>query len=263
MIRTTVYQALQGAASHRGRIVSTVLLVSIIASVLCVVLESMDQVMALYAVPINMVNLIAVSVFIVEYLLRVWTCIEDPRYKHPLIGRLRFIMSPMMIIDALAILPSFLVGIGIDLRSLRLFRSFRLFRVLKMARYVSALDTMKNVLHQKKHQLVMTVGILFFMLLITSSLMYELEHETQPQSFSSIPATMWWAVASLTTVGYGDIYPITPLGKLLAAVTAILGVGLVALPAGILASGFSSEVSQATKPVCPKCGEETKTASSE
>jgi voltage-gated potassium channel len=107
-----------------------------------------------------------------------------------------------------------------------------------------------------------TVGIVFFLLLNTSSLMYELEHETQPQSFSSIPATMWWAVASLTTVGYGDIYPITPLGKLLAAVTAILGIGLVALPAGILASGFSSEVSQAVHPVCPKCRDDLKRANS-
>jgi voltage-gated potassium channel len=258
MNRTKIYQVLQGADAQYGRIVSTVLLVSIVASVVCVVFESMDQVMALYSMPITVVNTIAVSVFVIEYIARIWTCTEDPRYQHPVGGRLRYMVSPMMIIDALAILPSILFGIGIDLRSLRLLRSFRLFRVLKLARYVAALDTIKDVLHKKKHQLVMTVGIVFFLLLITSSLMYELEHEAQPQEFSSIPATMWWAVASLTTVGYGDIYPITALGKLLAAVTAVLGVGLVALPAGILASGFSSEISQGAGPMCAKCGDEMK-----
>ncbi|MFM8770396.1 MAG: ion transporter, partial [Candidatus Kapaibacterium sp.] len=155
-------------------------------------------------------------------------------------GRIRYALSPMMIIDLLAIAPVFLVGLGFDMRSLRLFRTIRLFRVLKVARYVRALDTIRHVLTVKREQLGMAIGIVLFLLLVTSSLMYELEHEAQPDAFSSIPATMWWAVASLTTVGYGDIYPITPLGKTLAAISAVLGVGLVALPAGILASGFSS-----------------------
>jgi len=163
----------------------------------------------------------------------------------------------MMVIDLLAIAPVFLIGLGMDLRSLRMFRTVRLFRIFKVTRYVRALETIKHVLRDKREQLAMTIGIVLFLLLITSSLMYELEHDAQPQAFSSIPATMWWAVASLTTVGYGDLYPITPLGKLLAAISAVLGVGLVALPAGILASGFSQETKENIPTQCPHCGKST------
>lgn len=237
--RKQVYAALnsQGAA---GRFVGGLLLMCIGASVTSVVLESVEPVRAEYAGIFEMINAIVVVVFVVEYVLRVWTCVEEPTYAHRLTGRMRYVLTPMMIVDALAIAPVFLVGLGFDLRTLRMFRTVRLFRVLKVARYIRALDTIRHVLAVKREQLGMSIGIVLFLLLVTSSLMYELEHDAQPRAFSSIPATMWWAVASLTTVGYGDIYPITPLGKLLAAVSAILGVGLVALPAGILASGFSS-----------------------
>jgi voltage-gated potassium channel len=257
MKRRQVYAVLSGAVPGVSRQINVLLITAIVVSMLCVVLESMHEVVASYGMLIHTANNIAVGIFVIEYLLRVWTCVENPKYRHNIKGRLRFIISPMMVIDALAIMPALLLGIGLDLRSLRLFRALRLFRVLKMARYVTALDAIRNVLHQKRHQLAVTVGIVFFLLLVTSSLMYELEHEAQPNAFSSIPATMWWAVASLTTVGYGDIFPITPLGKFLAAVTAVLGVGLVALPAGILASGFSTEVSS-RDPVrkCHECGAE-------
>lgn len=238
-LRGRVYGALNSEGAV-GKVVGKVLLVCIGASVSSVVLESVASIRAQYGAMFDAINAVVVAVFLAEYALRIWTCVESPVYAHPLLGRLRYAFTPMMIIDLLAVTPAFLFGIGFDSRSLRLFRTIRLFRVLKLARYVHALDAIKHVLVVKREQLIIAVGIVLFLLLVTSSIMFELEHVAQPEAFSSIPATMWWAVASLTTVGYGDIYPITPLGKLLAAVIAVLGVGLVAIPAGILASGFSS-----------------------
>lgn len=238
-IRGRVYGALNSEGAW-GKAVGMVLLVCIGASVTSVVLESVASIRGQYGAMFDVINAVVVAVFLAEYALRIWTCVESPLYENPWLGRLRYAFTPMMIVDLLAIAPAFLIGIGFDSRSLRLFRTIRLFRVLKVARYVRALDTIRQVLIVKREQLVMAIGIVLFLLLVTSSIMFELEHDAQPESFSSIPATMWWAVASLTTVGYGDIYPITPLGKMLAAVSAVLGVGLVALPAGILASGFSS-----------------------
>ena len=237
-IRSKVFGALNSEGAI-GKTISRVLLLCIGVSITTVILESVKSIRAEYGIALEAINSVIVAVFVIEYLLRLWTCIENPQYPGGVIGRFRYAFTPMMIVDLLAIAPVFLVGLGFDLRSLRLFRTIRLFRVLKVARYVRALDTIRHVLSAKRDQLGMAIGIVLFLLLVTSSLMYELEHEAQPEAFSSIPATMWWAVASLTTVGYGDIYPITPLGKTLAAVSAVLGVGLVALPAGILASGFS------------------------
>lgn len=238
-MRSKVYAALNSEGAV-GRAVGRLLLLCIGASITTVVLESVKSIRAEHGVMFEAVNDVIVAVFVIEYLLRLWTCVENPLYAGGVAGRTRYALTPMMIIDLMAITPAFLVGLGFDLRSLRLFRTIRLFRVLKVARYVRALDTIRHVLMVKREQLGMAIGIVLFLLLVTSSLMYELEHEAQPEAFSSIPATMWWAVASLTTVGYGDIYPITPLGKMLASISAVLGVGLVALPAGILASGFSS-----------------------
>jgi voltage-gated potassium channel len=240
-----------------GRVIGTVLLFCIGVSIATVVLESVEWIDRSYGAMLETINNAVVVVFLAEYALRLWTCVELPQYRHPVIGRLRYVFTPMMIIDLLAIAPVFLIGFGMDLRSLRMFRTVRLFRVFKVTRYVRALETIRHVLRDKREQLAMTIGIVLFLLLITSSLMYELEHDAQPQAFSSIPATMWWAVASLTTVGYGDLYPITPLGKLLAAISAVLGVGLVALPAGILASGFSSDTHDHHAVRCPHCGKGT------
>jgi voltage-gated potassium channel len=255
--RARVFAALNSEGAL-GRRVSRVLLYCIILSVAMLVMESVEWIRVDHGVLFERLNGAIMLVFVAEYILRLWTCVEIPTYAHPVLGRVRYALTPFMLIDLLAISPLFLVSLGIDLRSMRLFRTVRLFRVLKIARYVHALDAIKKVLIVKRHQLGVTVGIVFFLLLVTSALMYELEHEAQPHAFSSIPATMWWAVASLTTVGYGDIYPITPLGKLLAAVSAVLGVGLVALPAGILASGFSSQTeaehSSEHSAVCPHCG---------
>ena len=146
-----------------------------------------------------------------------------------------------------------------DLRFIRIMRFFRLFILIKMYRYSKAMKTLGAVLKLKKEELIVAVLTVIGLLIISSSLMYFIENTAQPDAFSSIPASMWWSIATLTTVGYGDIYPITPLGKLLGAVIAVLGIGLFALPAGMLASGFSEEIQyrkEQDSRCCPHCGKE-------
>jgi len=201
----------------------------------------------------------SVSVFTVEYLVRLWACTSDDRFGHPLKGRLRFAATPLALVDLLAILPFFLpMLIPLDLRFLRALRLFRLFRLLKMARYSQALRILGGTVRHKKEELLIAVFVILILLVIASTLMYSAENDAQPEAFSSIPATMWWGVATLTTVGYGDIYPVTVVGRFLVAIIAILGIGMFALPAGILGSGFIEEIqkTRGERITCPHCGKD-------
>jgi len=136
-------------------------------------------------------------------------------------------------------------------------RLFRLFRLFKLGRYSKSLRTIGNVVYARRGELLVTGFLIFVLLIISSSLLYYAERDAQPDKFSSIPASLWWSVVTLTTVGYGDVFPITPLGKIFGSVISFLGIGLFALPAGILGGGFLEEVkkSKLCKPkVCPHCG---------
>ena len=194
-------------------------------------------------------------VFTVEYGLRLWTCTIQPQFRHPLWGRVKFALMPLAIIDLLAILPFFLFIFFPNLVFIREIHLLRLARLLKIGRYSRSIRTLANVVRAKRQDLLSTIFTVFTLLMISASLVYFAEHASQPKLFSSIPASMWWSVVTLTSVGYGDVYPITPLGKLLGGVIAVLGLGLVALPTGILASGFAEEVQRRrAKPTCPHCG---------
>jgi voltage-gated potassium channel len=200
---------------------------------------------------------ISVVIFSIEYGLRVWTSnLLFPKSK---CAFLKFIFSFMAVIDLLAILPFYIPFIfPYDLRFLRMLRLLRLVRIFKLNRYNNAMNVIVKVLKKEKEKLLTTVFVTSILLLFASSIMYYVENEAQPDKFPNIIASLWWAVATLTTVGYGDVYPITILGKILSGLIAILGIGLVALPTGIISSGFISEVSsQRHKPikVCPHCGE--------
>lgn len=257
MLTTRLYRIFTGEPASRAHdVVSAVLFTAIMLSVVAIVLEAEPGIGQEVRSVLAVADTAFLLLFAAEYVLRVWSCTANPDYAHPVWGRLRYMARPMMIIDLLAIAPMILIGLGVDLRSLRMFRLVRLFRVLKLSRYITAIEKLGRVFQRQRSQLMLAVGVVLFLLLLSSTLMYEVEHHAQPEAFSSITATMWWSVASLTTVGYGDIYPITPLGKILAGIAAILGVGLVALPAGILASGFS-EIAHEDKHqrACPHCGE--------
>ena len=205
----------------------------------------------------------SVIIFTIEYVLRLWSCTVDEQFKAPVWGRLRFARNGMAIIDLLAILPFYVALVipaakALDLRILRSVRLMRIFRLFKLGRYSSAMKTMGRVLRSKKEELGITIFIVFLLLIIASSLMYFVENPVQPEAFSSIPAAMWWGVSTLTTVGYGDIIPVSSTGKALGMIISILGIGLFALPAGILGSGFFEEVQTRRRlpEKCPHCGKE-------
>lgn len=221
----------------------------ILLNVAAVILETVESIHVKYEVAFEYFEIFSVIIFSLEYLVRLWACTAEEKYKHPVWGRLRYMVSTEAIIDLLAIVPFYLpllINHG-DGRILRILRLFRLFRIFKMGRYSLAFGLVTTVLKKRKEELTVSLTLLIVMLIFASSLMYYIENEPGRDGFESIPETMWWGVATLTTVGYGDVYPITPLGKLLGAVIAILGVGLFALPAGIIASGFESELSEKKK----------------
>ena len=202
------------------------------------------------------VEVFSVAVFTVEYLLRVWTApLADPA-RTPLRARLRYLVRPMAVIDLLAILPFYLPFVfPIDLRVLRM---VRLFRLLKINRYTTALGSIGKVLRRKASQLISSVFVVLLLMLVSAVLMYHIENAAQPDKFANALDALWWAVATFTTVGYGDLYPITAAGRLLSAVIALLGIGLVAVPTGIISSGFIEQMNEdAPAPkaaYCPHCG---------
>jgi voltage-gated potassium channel len=205
----------------------------------------------------------SVFIFTIEYLLRLWSCVTDKKYSKPILGRFRYSLTPMAVVDLFAILPFYLPFTGLDLRIIRVFRLLRIFRIAKAARYISSLKLLGRVFKSKKEELVITSIVMIILLIIASSLMYYFEYEVQPEKFADIPTTMWWAIATLTTVGYGDVYPITSEGKIIASIVAILGIGLFALPTGILGAGFVQEFQKSKahseKLTCPHCGKEINT----
>lgn len=204
----------------------------------------------------------SVIVFTIEYLLRLWVSDLIRSEIKPWRARLKFTFSAMAMIDLLAILPFYLPFLfAIDLRILRILRLLRLTRILKINRYTKALSVVIKVIRNKKEQLLSSLFIALMLLVTSSVLMYSAESVAQPDVFYSVIHTMWWSVATLTTVGYGDIYPITSIGKLLASFIAILGIGIVAIPTGIIAAGFTEVIGQngedqeqPVKSFCPYCG---------
>lgn len=203
---------------------------------------------------------VSVAAFAVEYLLRLWTSVENPKCRGAILGRVRYALSPMALIDLIAIAPFFVPWIGTDLLTLRAFRLIRLLRLLKFGRYSEALQLMGRVLARKRGELGSTVVIAGFLLIVAATLLHAAEAEMQPNRFGTLPDSMWWAVVTMTTVGYGDVYPMTGLGKFLGSIVAFMGIGLFALPTGILGAGFLEEAARRNREKnggkkCPHCGE--------
>jgi voltage-gated potassium channel len=247
------------------RVVAVFLMLLILINAVAVVLETVDDLNQRFGSIFYAIEIVSIAIFTAEYLLRLWAAPLDPRYAKPFWGRLRYAFTLMAMVDLLAILPAFLPLIfTVDLRIIRFLRIFRLFRLFKMSRYVESLNSLDDVVRSKKEELVVTLVMITMLLLFSSSLMYVVETEAQPDKFPDIPSAMWWGIATLTTVGYGDVFPITPLGKLLGAFIALLGIGMFALPTGILASGFAEEIKRRQKketicPPCPHCGGDVST----
>lgn len=235
------------------------------ASVLAFLLETVPWIQAAYGRGLALFEAGAVVVFTVEYLGRLWSAPEDERYGGPG-GRLRWMVSPLAIVDLLAILPFYLgFLVPVDLIALRLLRLFRILRLGKIARYSRSLKTMTRVVRRKRRELVMGFFTLTVLLVLASWAMWLTERHAQPEAFTSVPETLWWAVITLTTVGYGDVVPVTTVGRVLAGVLSVIGLGFIALPSGILASGFVEELQEEMRAEeeaghelparCPHCGE--------
>lgn len=232
------------AGGRSGRLVDWFIITLIAANVAAVSLETVAALQTRFGHVFFWFEVISVAVFSVEYLGRLWTAVEADAYDRPVLGRLRFAAKPLLVIDLLAILPFYLAaaGVGLDLRFLRALRLIRVFRLFKVARYSQAIDDFVAVLKERREKLVIAMAANFLVLLVSSSLMYFIEHPAQPEVFSSIPATLWWGVVTLTTVGYGDVVPVTALGQFAGAIVAVLGIGMFAIPAALIATGFIDAV---------------------
>ena len=247
-IKEKLYEILE-PSWEQGKLSSAVdifLILLILANVAVILLETVAPYDTQLYTVFRFFELFSVTIFSIEYILRLWTCTVNPQYSSPFSGRLRYAVTPFALIDLFAILPAFIPFIiPVDLRFLRILRLIRLVRVFKLARYSDEMALFFRVLNRKKDLLFILVSFVAVLVVISSCFLYYAEHDVQPEKFASIPDTMWWSIATLTTVGYGDVYPVTPVGKFFAALTAIFGIGLFALPAGILASGFVEELQRA------------------
>ena len=258
-VRARVHAVMSGAdlTNPLTRVVGMGLATLIILNVIAAALQTVASLHAVWYREFEVFEWFSVAVFTAEYVVRLWACTADPRFRARVLGRVRCALTPIMLIDFIAFAPSYLVHfITLDLRMLRLIRLVRLLRVLKIARYSESLQLLGRVVRARAGELLVTLIGATVLLVIASTVMYYVENEAQPAQFSSIPAAMWWAVETLTTIGYGDILPVTVPGKIINAFIALLGIGLFALPAGILGSGFVEEIQHKwrTGLRCPHCG---------
>lgn len=178
-------------------------------------------------------------IFLVEYLARLWSIAEAPGPGSALAKRLRFLISPLAIIDLIVIVTSLMPFFFVDSAILRLLRLIRIIALAKFTRFSHAVEEISKAVWGRRYELIVTIALAWVLLLLGSVALFWAEGHVQPEKFGSIPRALWWAIITLTTVGYGDVAPITPLGKVLASVVALGGVALVAMPAGIMAAAFS------------------------
>lgn len=242
--RRFVYNILQNDAHDTlfSRCVDYFLIFLILTNVAAVIAESVDQWYYPYQSYFTWFENFSIVIFSIEYLLRFWSVAEEKPNNTTWRQRWQWLKSPSALIDLIAIAPAFLnFFVNIDLRFLRI---LRLFRILKLTRYFASMRILLVVISKEKGSFQAVIFILIIMIVTASSGIYLVENHAQPQEFESIPKAMWWAVVTLTTVGYGDVTPITTAGKILGAIITILGVGLAALPAGILATGLANELAQ-------------------
>ena len=249
-IKRIIFEVIQPSADTSGhdriasRIFDNTILTLIVFSVLSVFICTFSIPDWLFRTLIR-IEFVSIIIFTVEYALRIWTANLLYPELNPVRARIKYITSPMAIIDLISILP-FLLPIlhTYNLVGVRVFRLVRLLRVFKLNRYSDALASIGEVFRSKAQQMIASTFLVFLVLVLASLLIYYAEHDAQPEQFKNAFSGLWWAVATLTTVGYGDIYPITPLGRFFGAVIAILGIGMVAVPTSILSAGFMEKLEQ-------------------
>ncbi len=247
------------------KIINIFIITLIILNVLAVMLETITSLHERFFWFFHYFDLISVIIFTVEYILRVWSSNHEERYRHSFWGRLKYMVSWGALIDLMAILPWYLARLflGFDPQSFRILRMIRLLRIIRLFRltaYMKSAQMITNVFKKRFNELLLSFVLVIFLITFASCIIYFAEHQ-HPENqykFTSIPATMWWSVVTLTTTGYGDMYPMTALGKAFAMVIMLSGVAFFALPAGIITAGFLEEfrMNRIKKTHrCPNCGE--------
>lgn len=264
-MKKKLYKILEkGSHGKHGNLVFDYFIMSlIILSVISIILESIADFNMEYGTWLRAFNVFSVIIFTIEYILRIYVS----ELSHPSSSRfksaLKFMFSPFGLVDLFAILPFFLpLLFKIDLRFLRVLRLMRFLRILKINRYDHSFKLIWDVIKEKKSELGVTGFVTFLTLLVASFLMYYVEGEKQPELFPNVLESFWWAICTLTTVGYGDVYPVTALGKVISGIIALMGIGIVALPTGIVSAGFITKVQDRKRTAnfngfnCPHCGQE-------
>lgn len=240
----SIYRQLHGDGAAGLTVTQRVLVVAIIAAVVTTVLDTEPTLPERVHEALRIMEAILAATFSVEYVLRVWSAGADPSFAGWR-GRVRYVRQPLVIVDLLALLPFILGLLGAETLVLRSLRVLRLLALTKLVRYSDAMRVVLSSIIDRRYELLFALMIAGLMLLVSSTALYLVEGEAQPKAFGSILRSMWWSVVTLTTVGYGDVVPITPLGKVCAAVTALAGIGMIAMPTGILAAAFSDGFSRA------------------
>jgi len=192
------------------------------------------------------------AVYIVEYLARLWVCVEQSHLSNPVVGRLRYALQPLALLDLIVIVTAWF---PIDLRFLRVARMVRLLKVLRLNNLEHSLAKVEDGLRRRSGLILLSVALMLVCIYASAALVYQLEHELQPTVFSSIPGTMWWAVSTLTTIGYGDMIPKTPPGKFFTSLITVFGIGIFALPSSIITAVIiEASLLDRDKLVCRHCG---------
>jgi voltage-gated potassium channel len=229
--------------------VSYVLTALIVINCIGVSLETVESIYRPYQHIFRAIEIASTLIFLVEYLCRLWVSVEQPGHAHPVTGRLRYMLQPLALLDLIVLLTFFA---PVDVRFLRIFRITRLLRVLHLEQFNRSLHAIVHAIVRRRHLLGVAAAFMLTSVYFTAALIYWVEHPVQPDKFSSIPETLWWAVVTLTTIGYGDVFPITPLGKALTSIITLFGIGVFALPAAIITAAVL-EAGQSDPVTCPHC----------
>lgn len=258
-IALRAFEILEGTTNDKmARCFQVFIIALISANVVMVVLETESAISDPYGYLFNPFEVFSIAVFSGEYAGRIILCKFNPRYRNKRFARLRCALSPMMLIDLAVIIPFFLPFVVHDIRFIRIIRLFRLFRLFKLARYSHSMQTLGEVFRAKAGDLSVAFFILFVVWVFASTLMYYAEYEAQPEAFGSILSSMWWGIITLTTIGYGDTYPVTFAGKIINTGVAMLGIAVYAIPTGIMASAFTEQLRKKrnARNTCPHCGKD-------
>lgn len=245
--RSWLYQEMESGRSGEGRLswINRILVFLVLSSLILLALETEPSIGEDWQHALRLLNVIVVVVFAIEYCVRFWAAGENEKYRG-VGGHFRYAFSFYAIADLLAFLPELLIMMfaadQISPQMLAILKAFRLFRLFKLARYIPAFNLLREAMRKAGSQLLISLFLALALVYVSAIALYLIEGDKQPEAFGSIPRAVWWAIATLTTVGYGDVFPITPLGRMAASCIALAGIGVVALPAGVFASAFSDVI---------------------